>query len=445
MQASPVSTAPAHAIASPSETRFGRMRKRLTPKRLHAPSLDWLNFLVADVRGALGPYVVVFLVSEQKWNEASVGLVMTLGGWIGIAAQTPIGGWIDHTRRKRGVLLVSLAILSAGALVIAFLPSFWPVLIANGAMQVVSGVFEPVIAALTVGLFARATLTRRMGRNAAWSRAGNLLVAVTSGALAWMVGARAVFLQVPVIAALTVVAVMTIPYAKVDQRKARGLRSGETETDGPTAWLRLFRSRPMLIFGACSFLHELAEAPLLTLVAQKLAVDHEGWGLIITSACVVTSQLGAMLAALAIGPYAERVGYRWMLAVGFALLPLRAVLTVLWSDPYWLIGLQALGGVSAGLLAALSPLWLSDATRGSGRYNLAQGAMGTLRALGVTSSAVLSEFAVHHAGYGSAFIGCGVVGAAATALLWFALPDVSSEERRPKEPPEEMPFEGTPA
>ena len=274
---------------------------------------------------------------------------MALGGWIGIIAQMPIGGWIDHSRRKRAFLLAALAIVSAGALIITFLPFFWPVLLANIAMQIVSGVFEPVIAALTVGLFARSALTRRMGRNAAWSRAGNLVVAITSGALAWMIGARAVFLQVPAIAALTVVAVMTIPYAAVDQRKARGPRSGEKATDGPTAWLRLFRSRPMLVFGACSFLHELAEAPLLVLVAQKLAVEYEGWGFVITSGCIVTSQLGAMLAAMAIGPYADRIGYRWLLALGFASLPLRAVLTVLWSDPYWLIGLQALGGIGTGL------------------------------------------------------------------------------------------------
>ena len=52
--------------AAPSASRFGRARERLTPKRLHAPSLDWLNFLVADVRGALGPYVVVFLVARPE-------------------------------------------------------------------------------------------------------------------------------------------------------------------------------------------------------------------------------------------------------------------------------------------------------------------------------------------------------------------------------------------
>ena len=60
--------------------------------------------------------------------------------------------------------------------------------------------------------------------------------------------------------------------------------------------------------------------------------------------------------------------------------------------------------------------------------------MGTLRALGVTTSALVSEFIVHHAGYAAAFIACGAIGAAATVLLWFALPDVSSDEGEQKHP-----------
>jgi len=31
-------------------------------------SLDAVNFLLADVRGALGPYLNVFLVTQQHWS-----------------------------------------------------------------------------------------------------------------------------------------------------------------------------------------------------------------------------------------------------------------------------------------------------------------------------------------------------------------------------------------
>jgi hypothetical protein len=43
-------------------------------------SLDAINFLLADVRGALGPYLNVFLVTQQHWSQCQVGLVTTISG-----------------------------------------------------------------------------------------------------------------------------------------------------------------------------------------------------------------------------------------------------------------------------------------------------------------------------------------------------------------------------
>jgi hypothetical protein len=110
-------------------------------------------------------------------------------------------------------MLWGLLGLSAGALVVAVAPTFWPVLLANGLMQVVSGVFEPAVAAPTVGFCVRQALTARMARNAAWSRAGNMAATALTALLAWLFSSRVVFFQVPVIAALTAIAAMTIPYA----------------------------------------------------------------------------------------------------------------------------------------------------------------------------------------------------------------------------------------
>ncbi|MEJ0016725.1 MAG: MFS transporter [Acetobacteraceae bacterium] len=406
------------------------MRERLTPKHLHAPSLDWLNFLIADVRGGLGPYVVVFLVAEQGWTPTMAGLVSTIGGWLGLLAQAPIGAWLDRTNHKRGAMLWGLLALSGGAVVIAVAPSFWPVLLANGAMQVVSGVFEPAVAALTVGLCTREVLTARMGRNAAWSRAGNMAAAIASGLVAWTFTAGAVFLQVPVIAALAAIAAMTIPYAKVDLRRARGLEPGEDHTEGPRSWWALLRNRPLLVFATCSFLYELADAPLLTLVAQMLGTERPGAGIMLTSALIIAAQTGMLAGSILVGRRADALGYRLLLVIGFAFVPVQAALTLVSGAPAWLISVQVFGGFGTGLFAALTPIWLADATRGSGRYNLTQGLVATARALGTTSSGLISELLVDHLGYAQAFLGCGIVGAGAAALLWFGLPDKVPDAQR---------------
>ncbi len=41
--------------------------------RFRPASLDAVSFLLADVRGALGPYLNVFLVTQQRWSQAEGG------------------------------------------------------------------------------------------------------------------------------------------------------------------------------------------------------------------------------------------------------------------------------------------------------------------------------------------------------------------------------------
>ena len=125
-------------VAVTAGTEGGRFRPR---------SLDAINFLLADVRGALGPYLNVFLVTQQHWSQTEVGLVTTIGGLLGLAVQTPIGAAIDETRAKRGAIVLALGVLGIGAAIIFAWPSFWPVVIANGMMAIVGDVFAPAIAA----------------------------------------------------------------------------------------------------------------------------------------------------------------------------------------------------------------------------------------------------------------------------------------------------------
>jgi MFS family permease len=196
--------------------------------RFNPFSLDAINFLLADVRGALGPYLNVFLVTQRHWSQTEVGLVTTLGGLLGLAAQTPIGGMIDATRAKRGVIVLALAVLAIGAVTIFTNPTFWPVTVANGMMAIVGDAFGPAVAALTLGLYARNQLARRMGRNA-----GNVAIAVLAGAVGYAFSQRAVFLLVPVFAVLAAIAVLSIPAKAIDLNRARDLEREPGGTEGP--------------------------------------------------------------------------------------------------------------------------------------------------------------------------------------------------------------------
>ncbi|MCW2240221.1 MFS transporter [Azospirillum canadense] len=387
-------------------------------------SLDAVNFLLADVRGALGPYLNVFLVTQQHWSQAEVGLVTTLAGWLGLAVQTPIGAAIDATHRKRGAIVLALAVLAAGALCIYAVPRFWPVLVANTLIAVVGDVFGPAVAALTLGLVPRRELARRMGRNAAFDHAGNVAVAAAAGAVGWMFSQRAVFLLVPVFALLSTAAVLSIPAAAIDQRRARGAEEGGA--DGHVSGVKvLVQCRPLLIFGVCALLFHFANAPLLPLVGQKLAFAHGEWATAMMSSCIIAAQLVMLPIAVLVGRNADRWGRKPLLLIGFGMLPLRALLYTLSDDSAWLIGVQLLDGVGAGIFGALTPLVAADLMRGTGRYNLALGAIATMQGVGASTSGLVAGLVVDRFGYTAAFLTCGAAALVALAALLLGMPETA--------------------
>jgi hypothetical protein len=60
---------------------------------------------------------------------------------------------------------------------------------------------------------------------------------------------------------------------------------------------------------------------------------------------------------------------------------LRGFLYPLSDDRYWLLAVQPLDGVGAGHYGALFPLIVADLTRGTGHFNLAQGAVITAQGM----------------------------------------------------------------
>jgi predicted MFS family arabinose efflux permease len=91
-------------------------------------ALDWLSFFLADVRGGLGPYVGIFLLTEAHWDQAMIGGVLTISGLIGISLHTPVGALIDATRRKRELIIVGVVLLAVSAIMIERRPT-WPVVL----------------------------------------------------------------------------------------------------------------------------------------------------------------------------------------------------------------------------------------------------------------------------------------------------------------------------
>jgi hypothetical protein len=116
-------------------------------------------------------------------------------------------------------------------------------------------------------------------------------------------------------------------------------------------------------------LFHFANAPLLPLVGQKLAMANPQYAAAMMSSCIIAAQLVMLPIALFVGRTADRIGGKPILLVGFAILPIRAVLYTLSDDTAWLVAVHLLDGIGAGIFGALTPLLLADLMRGTGRYS----------------------------------------------------------------------------
>ena len=226
---------------------------------------------------------------------------------------------------------------------------------------------------------------------------------------------------------------LSIPAHAIDHDRARGLDTGSstTEHEKPVGWSVLVESRALLVLTAANALFHFANAPMLPLLGQKLALAHPGAETALTSACIITAQLVTIPTALMVGWKANSWGRKALLLIGFAALPVRGVLYTLSDNAVWLVSVQILDGIAAGTLDALIPLVLADVMRGTGRYNLARGMLGTVQGVAGSLSNVVAGVLVIGVGYSATFLALSTVALVGFLLLLIRMPETGTLASRP--------------
>jgi MFS family permease len=215
-----------------------------------------------------------------------------------------------------------------------------------------------------------------------------------------------------VTALLSIASTLVIDPRSIDHGRARGLLEGKSAAAAkPSALETLLTCRGLLIFCLCGMSFNLANGAMLPLLGQKLVLQDPNEGTALMSACIVAAQVVMIPMATLVGRKADSWGRKPLVLAAFAILPLRASLYTFSDDRFWLVGVQLLGGVGAGLYSVLFVLVVADLTRGSGHFNLAQGAVNTAHGLGAALSAALAGFIVVRAGYSVAFLTLGAIAA----------------------------------
>jgi MFS family permease len=384
--------------------------------------LDWFTFFVADIQTGFGPFLSVYLTT-QKWTQADIGLVLSVGSIVGLLGQVP-GGWVvDRARSKQLAAALAVTAIGISAFLIAAAPVFATVVTAKLLHVGASSVLGPAVAAITLGLVGHASVGPRLGRNARFAAVGSGLAAGVMGAFGYFVSPQSVFFVSAILAVPALLALRRIRDADVDAIRADG---GIAECGASPRGLsvrRLLRRPALIIFTACILVFYIANSAMLPLISSDITVRSSKWAPALVAACIIAPQLIVAVVSPTVGQLAQRWGRRPLLLIGFAVLPLRGVLLAWTSSPYMIVAVQALDGISGAVLGVLVPLVLVDISRGTGRFNLAQGIVGTAIGIGATLSTTGAGYLADRFGTATALAGLASAAVLAFALLLALMPE----------------------
>ena len=436
----------------------------VTAKRGSIRALAPLNLFLADVRDGVGPYLAIYLLSVRHWRPGSIGLAMALPGLVAVLLQTPAGSLVDTSTHKRWLVVLASVVVAVSCVAAVTFVSPPVIYITQALTGAATTIYAPVVAAITLGLVGHRRFAQQTGRNEAWNHGGNVLAAVLAGLIGYYWRYEGIFYLVAAMCLLGSWAALRINPQDIDNDLARGQGADKPEADevgttkdaltakGPgsataapqapaetnqpagkdaeqTAGFRQVLGNPRILrFAIAVVLFHFANAAMLPLVGQKLALSNQKASALFMSACIVVAQLVMIPVAAWVSRRAPDAGRKPVFLLAFAVLPVRGVLYTLSSNAYFLVGVQVLDGLAGGIFGVISVIMIADLTRGTGRFNFVQGAIATALGIGASLSTVGAGYLVQHFGYRVGFLALAAVAAVALAFFW-----VFVEESNPSE------------
>jgi len=381
-----------------------------------------LNFFMADMQAGIGPFLGVFLLAHG-WQSGLIGTVMTVGGVAGMLMTTPAGALIDGSMHKRFYVIIPGICAVVGSGIVLLSQSFWLVTLSQVATAIAGAAIGPAVAGITLGIVRQAGFIRQNGRNQALNHAGNMVGAGLSGLLGWQFGFPAVFWLAAAFGILSIVSVLMIPSAAIDDDEARGLHP-DREDDGKVGGIAvLLECKPLLILAAALGCFHLGNAAMLPLYGMAVVSARQGDPAGFVAITIVVAQSVMILASLVAMRLAEKEGLWLVLLISFVALPIRGAVAAHLISRWGVYPVQVLDGIGAGLQSVAVPVLVARILDGTGRINVGQGAVMSVQALGASLSPVIGGWIVQEIGYSAMFLILGSF-ALGSVALWLGFASV---------------------
>ncbi|PXA85840.1 MFS transporter [Nostoc sp. 3335mG] len=370
---------------------------------------------MADMQAGIGPFLGVFL-QQRGWATGPIGTVMTAGGVAGMLMTAPAGAFIDHTTRKRWMVVITGICTVLASFLLLWSQSWIVVTTSQVATAIAGAAIGPAVTGMTLGIFRQKGFNAQNGRNQAFNHAGNMVGAGLAGWLGWRLGIPAIFWLAAGFGVVAITSVLSIPERAIDHQAARGLETGEeSEQAGKAEGFKvLARNKPMLILAAALACFHLGNGAMLPLYGLAVVGAGKGDAAMFTATTVVVAQAVMILASIIAMKVAAGRGYWLVLLISFAALPVRGVLAGTFIEHWGVWPVQALDGIGAGLQSVAVPGLVACLLNGTGRVNVGQGAVMTVQGIGASLSPAIGGWLAQMLGYHVAFF---VLGSFAVASL----------------------------
>ncbi len=388
-------------------------------------NLSWLNLFVSDMQTGFGPFVPVRLAASG-WDPAMIGKALSVGTIAAVLAQVPAGIICDATTAKRGLAAAAIVATMLAVLLVGGVPLPVPVFLAEALQGVAGVVLTLAIAGITLSLTQHDKLGERLGNNLRFASLGGAVGAGLLGLAGSRISHDSVFLLaagfgLPALFFLARIRAVDVLQAETRTSHLGALppaRRGKVQTKR-----QLLSDSRLLALMACVLLFHLSNAAMLPLAAGSLARNHGPSADLVVSWAIIIPQLLTAAASPWVGRRANLHGRRPLLLLGFAMLPVRALLFAIDGSPVMTLLAQVLDGVTSATFGVLVPLVVADITHRGGRFNMALGMVGLATSVGATVSNYAAGSIASATGTPMAFVYLAAIGLCATAVLGLILPE----------------------
>ncbi|MFL6417636.1 MAG: MFS transporter [Bryobacteraceae bacterium] len=389
-------------------------------------ALDWVVFFLSDVETGVGPFMAGYLTGVRHWNPEQIGLVIAAQKIASVVTQASAGWLIDRTTRKRWIMAGVALAISFGSAFVVWSPGVFTQCINQIGIGAATSIATLAVAALSLGLVGRRQLSRRIGRNGAFSHAGNMLTASIAGYAGFRIGQQWIFYCSAALGIACSISVLAIREEDIDHavaRQAPDRESGNTAVGGAST---LLRSPAVLIFALVVMLFHFTNSALLPLAGEEISQDRGKAASLYLTACIVLPQLVMVPIAWLTGWSANRVGRKVILAVAFGALVLRAAWFAVSANPNFIVTVEIFDGIGTGISGVITTVIVADLAKGSGRFNALGGMLQSALGVGAFLGNLLAGSAAKRLGFPPVFYGLAAVALLGLIVLLFAMPETKS-------------------